>query len=550
MSLALVAAVGVGAQSHPVYGAKAMAVSVEPHATAVGVTILKQGGNAFDAAAAMGFALAVTYPQAGNLGGGGFAVSVTGMGERTALDFRETAPATATVNMFLDADGNVVTGRSTHTHLASGVPGSVAGLLALHKRYGVLTRAAVLAPAIRLARDGFEVAKSLSDSLASTQPRLQSFPGTAKSFYAQGQPPAFGARLRQPDLARTLQRIATSGRDGFYKGETSRLVAAEMKRHGGLITEADLAAYAPKWRAPFTFEAAGHTVVTMPLPSSGGVTLAQILGLLDLDALKRAGPLSSESIQRMAEAERLAYADRNHYLGDADFVEVPVSRLVSKEYLAERAKRMPVGKAGKSEGTGHGAPESMETTHYTVADAQGNVVAVTTTLNGSYGMGAVVEGGGFLLNNEMDDFTSKPGVPNLYGLVQSEANAIAPGKRMLSSMTPTIVLKDGAFAFTVGSPGGSTIITTVAQVFLNVVVHGMNIRDAIDAGRVHHQHLPDDVQFERTFVSSDTMAVLKEMGYSLRPMGSIGIAAGIQRTPGGLLAGWSDRRASGSAAGY
>ena len=544
------ACVAALAQSHPVYGANGMAVSVEPHATAVGVAILKQGGNAFDAAVAMGFALAVTHPQAGNLGGGGFAVCLTGKGERSALDFRETAPAAATGGMFLDADGNVAPRRSTDTHLASGVPGSVAGLLALHERYGVLPRSAVLAPAIRLAREGFDTPKELADSLRSAQARLTGFVGTAKVFYAGGAPPAFGARLRQPDLARTLQRIATSGRDGFYRGETSRLVAAEMKRHAGLVTEADLAAYSPKWRTPFVFEAAGHSVVTMPLPSSGGITLAQVLGLLDMDAQEATGPLSSAAIQRMAEAERLAYADRNHFLGDADFVDVPVERLVSKAYLAERAKLMPAGRAGKSEGTGHGLAESTETTHFCVADRLGNVVAVTTTLNGGYGMGAVVEGAGFLLNNEMDDFTSKPGTPNMYGLVQSEANAIAPGKRMLSSMTPAIVLKDGSFAFTVGSPGGSTIITTVAQVFLNIAVHGMNIRDAIDAGRVHHQHLPDDLQYERRFVSFDTLEALRGMGYTLRPVASIGIAAGIQRTPDGLLAGWSDRRAGGSAAGY
>lgn len=549
-ALAVVLVSSGASQSHPVVARQGMAVAVEPNAAAVGVDILRRGGNAFDAAAAMGFTLAVTYPQAGNLGGGGFAVSLSADGATTALDFREAAPAKSTRDMFLDEEGNVIPRKSLDTHQASGTPGSVDGLLTLQARFGRLTRAQVLAPAITLASEGFRVSKELADSLRSAQRRLSAHPGSARAFYRDGDPPTFGSILRQPDLAKTLRRISEKGRAGFYEGETARLIVAEMERGHGLISLDDLQNYRSKWRTPFVAEAYGYRLVSMPLPSSGGFTLAQILGLLDLDEIRAFGPGSSRAIQRMVEAERLAYADRNHFLGDPDFVEVPLARLLSPDYLTERRKLMPKEKAGKSAGVTHGDAESTETTHYTVADREGNVVAVTTTLNGSYGMGAVVEGAGFLLNNEMDDFTSKPGVPNLYGLVQSSANAIAPGKRMLSSMTPTIVLRDGAFFMTVGSPGGSTIITTVLQVFLNMAVHGMNIRDAIDAGRVHHQWLPDEISYERNFLAPDVLQALEAMGYKLSPTGSIGIAAGIQRWEDGMYAGWCDRRSGGAAIGY
>ncbi|MCB8932646.1 MAG: gamma-glutamyltransferase [Fimbriimonadaceae bacterium] len=538
------------AQSHPVYGRQGMAVAVDPTAASVGANILRQGGNAYDAAAAMGFALAVTYPQAGNLGGGGFAVCLSADGATSTLDFREKAPGKASKDMFLDAEGNVVPRRSLDTHLAAGVPGSVDGLLTLHARFGRLPRAQVLAPAIALASDGFPVSKELADSLRSAQKRLASHPGSLRAFYPNGAPPAFGSILRQPDLAKTLRLVSDKGRAGFYEGETADLIVAEMGRGQGLIDHDDLRAYRSKWREPFVTDAGGYRLVSMPLPSSGGVTIAQILGMLDLEEIRAFGPGSSRSIQQLTEAERLAYADRNHFLGDSDFVEVPLKRLVSPEYLAERRKQMPKERAGNSAGVAHGDAESTETTHYTVADADGNVVAITTTLNGSYGMGAAVEGAGFLLNNEMDDFTSKPGVPNLYGLVQSSANEIVPGKRMLSSMTPTIVLKDGKFFMTVGSPGGSTIITTVLQVFLNMAVHGMNIRDAIDAGRAHHQWLPDEISYERNFLAPDVVEALKAMGYKMAPTGSIGIAAGIERLADGTLAGWCDRRSGGAAVGY
>lgn len=550
MLAAFVAAQDVAAQSHPVYGLHGMAVAVEPQAAQAGVDILRQGGNAFDAAVAMGFALAVTYPQAGNLGGGGFAVALSSDGATNALDFREKAPAKASRDMFLDAEGNVMPKVSLDTHLASGVPGSVDGLLELHARFGRLSRAKVLAPAVRLASEGFTVSKELADSLKGALKRLSAHPGSMRAFFPDGKAPAFGSRLRQPDLAKSLRRISEQGRAGFYEGETARLIVAEMERSGGLISAEDLRGYRSKWREPFVTDSFGYRLVSMPLPSSGGVTLAQILGMSDLLEIRSFGPGSSRAIQRLTEAERLAYADRNHFLGDPDYVDVPLKRILSPEYLAERRKLMPRDQAGSSAGVSHGDGESTETTHYTVADADGNVVAVTTTLNGSYGMGAVVEGAGFLLNNEMDDFTSKPGVPNLYGLVQSSANEIAPGKRMLSSMTPTIVLKNGEFFMTVGSPGGSTIITTVLQVFLNMAVHGMNIRDAIDAGRTHHQWLPDEISYERNYLAPDVVQALQDMGYKLKSTDSIGIAAGIQRMPGGLLAGWCDRRSGGAAVGY
>ncbi len=537
------------AASVPVYGRNGMAASAEPLASRVGVEVLQAGGNAFDAAAAMGFALAVVYPRAGNLGGGGFCVALTADGETWALDFRETAPAGATRDMFLDAEGNVVPGLSLSSYLAVGVPGSPDGLLRIAAR-GKLERAEVLAPAIRLARQGFAVPKPLADALRSSEERLTRFPGTAKVFYEGGEPPAFGAVLKQPDLATTLEAMARDGRAGFYEGRVARLIAGQMKAHGGLVTRADLAGYRSEEPPPFVFERGGLELITMPLPSSGGVTMDQILGLVDLDALRAAGWNSAHYVQRLVEAERLAYADRNYFLGDPDFVDVPVQRLVSPAYLARRRALMPTDRAGSSAGVSHGRVEGTETTHYAVADRWGNVVAVTTTLNGPFGMGAVVDGAGVLLNNEMDDFAAKPGVPNMYGLTGAEANAIAPGKRMLSSMTPTIVRRDGTFFFTTGSPGGSTIITTVLQSILNVALFQMNIRDAIDAPRFHHQWLPDTVMYEERALSADTRRVLEGMGYHLDEVGGLGQAAGIMVDDDGTLTGWADRRGYGAAVGY
>jgi gamma-glutamyltranspeptidase / glutathione hydrolase len=536
-------------QSVPVYGKRGIVAAAEPLAVDVGVAILKKGGNAVDAAVAVGFALAVTYPQAGNLGGGGFALMRVD-GAVKALDFRETAPQAATRDMFLDERGDVRPGVSLNTILGVGVPGTVDGLERMHRAHGKLAWREVVEPAIELAREGFPVSEDLRLSLQGSQGRLGKHEPTRAVFYASGAAPGFGDVLKQPDLAESLERIKLNRRSGFYEGLTAELIVAEMGRGGGLITLEDLRGYASKWREPFTFQWAGYELHAMPLPSSGGITIAQILGMLTPDELKAVGLNSAHYIHRLTEAQRLAYADRNHFLGDSDFVKVPVERLTSARYLAERRKLMPEGRAGNSQGVAHGSPERLETTHYTVADEHGNVVAVTYTLNGAYGTGIVAAGTGILLNNEMDDFTAKPGVPNLYGLVQSAANQIEPGKRMLSSMTPMIVLKDGEFWMTAGSPGGSTIITTVLQIFLNMALFGMNIRDAIDTPRTHHQWLPDEIALENRLLSPDTLAGLEAMGYRLAPRGSLGMAAGIQRLPNGMYAGWADRRGAGKAAGF
>lgn len=547
---------GVRAQSQPVVARHGMVVTTEPLATEVGVAILRQGGNAFDAAAAVGFALAVTYPQAGNLGGGGFCVALKNNGETFALDMRETAPAAAHRDMYLDEKGEVMEGMSLASHLAVGVPGTVDGLLRLQADHGVLDRAAILAPAIELAESGFEVSFHLRRDLESHRETLVKYPATAAVFFPAEQPPAFGERLRQSDLARTLRRIQKEGRAGFYEGLTADMIVAEMGKYGGVITADDLKRYEAKYREPLRISWGGYQLVTHPLPSSGGVTLAQILGLLDAGQLKHTPHNGADYVSLLVEAERLAYADRNHHLGDGDFVQVPVKELMSDTYLAGRRALLPTGsEAGSSLQIRPGkitsaSPESEETTHYCVADAAGNVVAITTTLNAWFGMGAVVDGAGFLLNNEMDDFSAKPGVPNLYGLIGGEANAIAPGKRMLSSMTPTIVLRNHRFMMTMGSPGGGTIITTVLQIFLNRAVWGMNIRDAIDAPRFHHQWLPDNVIYEPRAMGWETMRELAVRGYPLIERESIGVAAGIEATPEGYYAGHADRRGPGTAGGY
>lgn len=543
-------------ESQPVYARNGMVVSAHPHASDVGVEILKQGGNAFDASAAVGFALAVVAPQAGNLGGGGFGVALKPDGESLALDMRETAPSAAHRDLYLDKDGKVIPGLSLYSHLAVGVPGTVDGLLKLQADHGRLTREEILAPAIRLAEEGFEVSHALHEDLNRFKGAMTKYPETAAIFFPEGRALGFGERLRQEDLARTLRRIQREGRTGFYEGETAELIVAAMEKYGGLITAEDLKQYEAKYREPFRFNRHGYDFITHPMPSSGGVTIAQMLGMLDFEALKELHHNSADYVSRLVEVERLAYADRNYYLGDRDFVDVPVETLVSEPYLARRMDLLPgPDQAGNSKTVSHGeirraGKESEETTHYCVADAEGNVVAITTTLNASFGMGAVVEGAGFLLNNEMDDFSAKPGVPNLYGLIGAEANAIEPGKRMLSSMTPTIVTRNGRFFMTMGSPGGSTIITTVLQIFLNRAVWDMNIRDAIDAGRFHHQWLPDRVDYEPRALGWETVQELESRGYRMQRRSGIGRAAGIETTAEGYYAGHFDRRGPGEARGY
>ncbi|MFB3786626.1 MAG: gamma-glutamyltransferase [bacterium] len=534
----------------PVYARLGMAAGPEPIAVQAGVEILQQGGNAFDAAAAIGFALAVTYPTAGNLGGGGFMTALTKNGESLFLDFRETAPQAATRDMFVDDEGNLMEGKSTASLLAAGVPGTVHGLFEIFQNYGTKSRTDNLAPAIRLARDGFPVSYSLHRSLVNNQKYLTRFPSTAAVFYPNGEAPAFGSVFQQPDLAWTLTQLSQSGPDAFYKGEIAEKLVRFMEQNGGIITREDLAAYASKFRPPVIISYKEYSLIAPGLPSSGGIALAQMLKLLEPLPWRRMGYHSAEYIRSIVEAERLAFADRNYFLGDADFVEVPLDRLLSDSYLEQRRRRIPPWRAGQSEGVSHGGLESHETTHFCVVDRDRNVVAITYTLNGGYGMGGVVEGAGFLLNNEMDDFSAKPGSSNLFGLIQYEANAIAPGKRMLSSMTPMIALRDGKFAFTVGTPGGPTIITTNLQIFLNMAEMGMNIREAIDARRFHHQWRPDRIQFERFAFSPDTVLNLSGRGYTLQEVNSLGFATGIQALENGLLAGYADGRGDGLAAGY
>lgn len=538
------------ASVEPVYSNHGIVASPEPHATKAGIDVLKKGGNAFDAAVAVGFALAVTYPAAGNLGGGGFMTAHKANGTSFFIDFREKAPKAASRDMYLDDDGNIIDGLSTNTLLASGVPGTVHGLLTVLDDHGVLNRKDVLQPSVKLAEDGFEVSYSLHRSMQSRASRLMKIPSTKKVFYSNGKAPDFGELLIQRDLAETLKLIQQNGIDGFYRGITANRVDHFMKENGGIITSDDLCNYESKYREPIVFDYKDYQLITPYLPSSGGVTLAQILKLIEPYDLQKMGLHSAEYIQTVVEAERLAYADRNYFLGDADFVDVPVKTLISDAYLNSRRNEMPREKAGNSDGVQHGKIESEETTHYCVVDQYGNVAAVTYTLNGSYGNGYVVEDAGFLLNNEMDDFSAKPGVPNMFGLTGAEANAIEPGKRMLSSMTPTIVLKDGEFAFTMGTPGGATIITTVAQIFLNMTEFGMNIREAIDAPRFHHQWQPDVIYHEAQGFSPDTLKLLQEKGYILRERGTIGIAAGIEAMENGIIAGYADSRGEGTALGH
>lgn len=550
VALLAVSAAAAFAQYDPVYARNGMVAAPEPNAARVGAEVLKAGGNAFDAAVAVGFALAVTYPAAGNLGGGGFLTGLTAQGEALFVDFRETAPAAASRDMYLDDEGNLVEGLSTDTLLAVGVPGTTAGLLSVLDRYGSIERGVLLAPAVRLARTGFEVPLSLQRMLESHQDRISKHESTANIFYPGGDPLRFGDFLRQPDLAASLERIRERGKAGFYEGETADLLADYMGQHGGIVTREDLRAYEAKHREPVTFDYKEYTVIAPNLPSSGGVTLAQILKLVEPFDLAGMGWHSAAYVHHLAEAERLAFADRNYHLGDRDFVEAPLKGLMSDAYLETRRGLIDPKRAGDSREIAPGEPEPPQTTHYTVVDRWGNAAAVTYTLNNSFGMGAVVEGAGFLLNNEMDDFSAKPGEANLYGLVQAEANAVAPGKRMLSSMTPTIVTRGGEFYAAFGTPGGPTIITTNAQIFLNMAEFGMNIREAIDAPRFHHQGLPDAIAHEPFAFSPDTRAILESMGHKFDERSSIGFATGIQAMGEGLLAGHSDARGEGAALGY
>jgi gamma-glutamyltranspeptidase / glutathione hydrolase len=532
-----------------------MVGSTEHHASSAGLEILRQGGNAVDAAVAVGFALAVTYPAAGNLGGGGFMVIRLADGRETTIDYREVAPAAATRDMFLGADGNPVAERSLVGALAAGVPGAVAGLTYAHRKYGKLPLATVMAPAIALARDGVEVSWALADSLAGSNDLLSRFPATARAFQRpDGSWPAPGDRLVQADLARTLERIAADGPDAFYRGPIADLIVEEMRRTGGLITKADLAAYVPHERPPVVGSYRGFRVVSMPPPSSGGIALVQLLNILEAFPLAEYGHNSSRTIHLVSEAARRVYADRSEWLGDPEFFRVPVEGLLSRRYADHLRAGISGTRATLSRDVAPGEPrgfEPSETTHYSVVDADGAAVATTTTINGSYGNGQLVPGAGFLLNNEMDDFSAKPGSPNMFGLIGGEANAVAPGKRMLSSMTPTLLVKDGRTRLVLGSPGGSRIITTVLQVVLNVVDFKMTVQEAVDAPRFHHQWLPDAIRLERQGFPADVVTALEAMGHALTTSEDMGDVHAIMIDPAtGLRLGASDPRLDGRTVGY
>ncbi|HUR93635.1 MAG TPA: gamma-glutamyltransferase [Gemmatimonadales bacterium] len=525
----------------------AMVVSGSPLASTVGRDILRQGGNAVDAAVAVGFALAVVHPEAGNLGGGGFMVIRLRDGTAQALDYRETAPSRATRDMYLDASGEP-TELSVTGHLAAGVPGAVAGLTAAQARYGRLPLAAVVEPAIRLARDGFQVDEYRSESIRQDSARLASFPASRASFLPDGAPPVPGSIFRQPDLAATLDAIRERGADGFYTGPVADLIVAEMGRGGGLIALEDLAGYRAIWREPIMISYRGHTIFSMPPASSGGVTMGEILNIME-----GYGPLppfgSPALVHLEAEAMRRAFTDRNTYLGDPAFVENPTGRLLSKAYAADLRKTIGE-RASPTPSFAPGPRTGASTTHYSVIDAEGNAVSTTTTLNNSYGSAVTVTGAGFLLNDEMDDFATAPGRPNMYGLVQGEANAIVPGKRMLSAMTPSVVLDpQGQLLMVVGTPGGPRIITMVYHVLSNVIDHRMPMPDAVSAPRMHHQGLPDSLRVEQDGFSPATLDSLRARGHAIAAGGYWGDVEAIIRTETGWQ-GVSDPRRGGGGAGY
>ncbi len=495
-------------------------VSAHPLASKAGVQILQQGGNAIDAAIATQLALAVVYPGAGNIGGGGFMVAHLTNGKNISIDYREKAPGKATRDMYLDANGNPLMELSQDGHLAAGVPGTVAGLFASHK-YAKLPFEKLIQPAIDFAENGFVITKSEAASLNENKADFIRLNKSATAFVKAATWKA-GDTLIQKDLANTLKRIKDKGQKGFYAGETAALIVDEMQKNGGIISLDDLEKYEAKERIPDVFNYKGNTIVTMPLPSSGGIILQQMLKMIEKRNIAAMKFQTTASVQLMTEVERRAYADRAEFLGDPDFVKVPTKKLVSNAYLKNRMKDYTAGKAGSSKLTKAGMiKESEETTHLSVVDGMGNAVAVTTTLNGGYGSRAVVTGAGFILNNEMDDFSVKPGVPNMYGALGNEKNAIAPGKRMLSSMTPTIVLKNNKPYIVAGTPGGTTIPTSVFQTLVNILDFGMSAEDAVNKPKFHHQWLPDEIMAERDF---DKLAKkqLQQMGYTIKDRGQIG----------------------------
>jgi len=541
------------AANAPVLAAHGMVVSQDALSSRVGADVLQAGGSAVDAAVATAFALAVTHPTAGNIGGGGFLLFRPAEGAPVAYDFREVAPTGSHPEMWLD-DGEYSFQRHHLSHLSVGVPGTVAGLYLAWEDHGKLPWKQLLEPAIALARDGFTVSHELSQSLREVLPRMQKYPASVAQFTRDGEPYQPGERLKLPDLAGSLQLIADHGPDGFYKGRTAELIVREMQANGGLITLEDLANYAPRKREPLKGNYRGYEVLSMPPPSSGGTALLAMLNILEGYPLGELGFGTTATLHRMAEAMRRAYADRARFLGDPDFnQDMPVARLTSKSYAEELRQTIDTSRASVSRpGEFTWSAESPETTHFSVVDGNRNAVALTYTLEYGYGSGIVVPGGGFLLNNEMGDFNAGPGLTNDQGLIGTPANLAQPGKRMLSSMTPTIVAKDGQLFMVTGSPGGRTIINTVLQTILNVVDHGMNAQTAVDAGRVHHQWLPDQLYFERHGFSLDSLNGLRGLGHTLEEIPFQGVAKVIvvQPATGLLEAGVDFRVQDGGAAGY
>ncbi len=531
-----------------IIGSNGAVTSAHPLASETGVAIMKQGGNAIDAAVATQLALAVVYPGAGNIGGGGFTVMRLANGANITIDYREKAPARAHRDMYLDKQGNAQTALSQNGHLAAGVPGAVAGLFGCMK-YAKLPFNKLIQPAIDLAENGFVITESEAHDLNRTRDAFIKYNTVTPVFVKAGGWKA-GDTLVQKDLANTLKRIRDKGMAGFYEGETARLIVEEMKRANGIISYDDLKNYQAKEREPVVFDYKSYKIITMPLPSSGGVLLPQMMQMIEAQPVKEYGFLSARAVQLMTEIERRAYADRAKFLGDVDFYKVPVKKLTSKAYAVERMKDYNAQTAGSSATTRAGLiPESEETTHFSVYDKSGNAVSVTTTLNGGYGSRTVVGGAGFLLNNEMDDFSIKPGVPNMYGAVGADANAIAPGKRMLSSMTPTIVLKDNKPFLVVGTPGGTTITTSVFQTLINILEFDMSTEDAVNKPKFHHQWLPDEIFVEAAF-PQPVREQLQQMGYKVTQRGAIGRTEVIRIDANGTIEAVADKRGDDSAAGY
>lgn len=547
----------INAQETPQASKNGMVVSASQIASQVGIDIMQSGGNAIDAAVATGFVLAVTYPQAGNIGGGGFLVTHLADGRNITIDFRETAPSAAQRDMYLNENGNVIKNMSLKSHSASGVPGSVAGLITAWRFYGSgnISLKQLLKPAIKIAKDGFKISQRFANSLNDASSLFEKDKGANKVFIrADRKLWQSDDLLIQKDLAKTLQRIAKYDKDGFYAGKTAEYIIREMKTGNGLITLEDLESYSPKIRAPVNGTYKNYNIISMGPPSSGGILLVQMLNMLENFELDSLDFNSADYIHLLTEIERRAFADRAEHLGDSDYWEVPIKMLTSKYYAFERTRNISMQKATPSAEVFAGDPlayESPETTHYSVIDKAGNAVSISTTINRKFGSGKLVDGAGFFLNNEMDDFSAKPGTPNSFGLVGNKANAISPYKRPLSSMTPTIILKDNKPFFIIGSPGGSKIITTVLQVILNIVEHNMTITDAVSAPRTHSQWLPDVIMTEPGSISDSVRIELESRGYKIRPykLGYFGSANGILINGDGYHGG-PDPRAENSAIGY